>query len=72
MKFTAGVSLFAALASAISVDLAKRDSPLDVQLEMVDNTAVKAKITNTYVHGSCQDQYFLECPPTYLFHHIEL
>ncbi|KAI2469071.1 Deuterolysin metalloprotease family-domain-containing protein [Annulohypoxylon bovei var. microspora] len=47
MKFTAGVSLFAALASAISVDLTKRDTPLDVKLEMVGNTAVKASITNT-------------------------
>ncbi|KAI1396789.1 Deuterolysin metalloprotease family-domain-containing protein [Hypoxylon fuscum] len=47
MKFTAGVSLFAAVASAISVDLTKRDSPLDVKLEMVGNTAVKASITNT-------------------------
>ncbi|XXH01980.1 hypothetical protein Hte_008344 [Hypoxylon texense] len=47
MKFTAGLSLFAAVASAISVDLAKRDSPLDVKLEMIGNTAVKASITNT-------------------------
>ncbi|KAI0886669.1 Deuterolysin metalloprotease family-domain-containing protein [Annulohypoxylon maeteangense] len=47
MKFTAGVSLFAAVASAISVDLTKRDTPLDVKLEMVGNTAVKASITNT-------------------------
>ncbi|KAI0382489.1 Deuterolysin metalloprotease family-domain-containing protein [Hypomontagnella monticulosa] len=47
MKFTAGISLFAAVASALSVDLAKRDSPLDVKLEMVGNTAVKASITNT-------------------------
>ncbi|KAI4869879.1 Deuterolysin metalloprotease family-domain-containing protein [Hypoxylon rubiginosum] len=47
MKFSAGISLFAAVASAISVDLAKRDTPLDVKLEMVGNTAVKASITNT-------------------------
>ncbi|KAI1773070.1 Deuterolysin metalloprotease family-domain-containing protein [Hypoxylon cercidicola] len=47
MKFSAGISLFAAVASAISVDLTKRDSPLDVKLEMVGNTAVKASITNT-------------------------
>ncbi|KAI0179754.1 Deuterolysin metalloprotease family-domain-containing protein [Hypoxylon sp. FL1284] len=47
MKFTAGISLFAAVASALSVDLAKRDSPLDVKLEMVGNTAVKASIKNT-------------------------
>ncbi|KAI1758880.1 Deuterolysin metalloprotease family-domain-containing protein [Hypoxylon sp. FL1150] len=47
MKFTAGISLFAAVASAISVDLTKRDTPLDVKLEMVGNTAVKASITNT-------------------------
>lgn len=49
MKFTTGISLFAAAASALSVDLNKRDSPLDVKLEMVGNTAVKASITNTYV-----------------------
>ncbi|KAI2782786.1 metallo proteinase [Daldinia loculata] len=47
MKFTTGISLFAAAASALSVDLNKRDSPLDVKLEMVGNTAVKASITNT-------------------------
>ncbi|KAI1210170.1 Deuterolysin metalloprotease family-domain-containing protein [Annulohypoxylon truncatum] len=47
MKFTAGISLLAALASAVSVDLAKRDTPLDVKLEMIGNTAVKASITNT-------------------------
>ncbi|KAI1385582.1 Deuterolysin metalloprotease family-domain-containing protein [Hypoxylon trugodes] len=47
MKFTVGLSFLAALASAVSVDLTKRDSPLDVKLEMVGNTAVKASITNT-------------------------
>ncbi|KAI1464831.1 metallo proteinase [Daldinia caldariorum] len=47
MKFATGISLFASLASALSVDLNKRDSPLDVKLEMVGNTAVKASITNT-------------------------
>ncbi|KAL7619687.1 hypothetical protein AAE478_010229 [Parahypoxylon ruwenzoriense] len=49
MKFTAGITLLASLASAVSVDLTKRDSPLDVKLEMVGNTAVKASITNTGV-----------------------
>ncbi|RYP77822.1 hypothetical protein DL771_000919 [Monosporascus sp. 5C6A] len=46
MKVLTGVSLLASLASAVSVDLGKRDSPLDVKLEMVGNTAVKASITN--------------------------
>ncbi|RYP82546.1 hypothetical protein DL769_001652 [Monosporascus sp. CRB-8-3] len=46
MKVLTGVSILASLASAVSVDLGKRDSPLDVKLEMVGNTAVKASITN--------------------------
>lgn len=46
MKFFVNVSLLAALAGAVSVDLGKRDTPLEVKLEMVGNTAVKASITN--------------------------
>ncbi|KAI5863803.1 Deuterolysin metalloprotease family-domain-containing protein [Durotheca rogersii] len=47
MKSSAAISLFAFVASALSINVAKRDSPLDVKLEMVGNTAVKASITNT-------------------------
>uniref|UniRef100_L2GK12 Neutral protease 2 n=1 Tax=Colletotrichum fructicola (strain Nara gc5) TaxID=1213859 RepID=L2GK12_COLFN len=48
MKFSLGVSLLATLASAVSVDIAKRDtSPLDVKLETVGNSGVKAVLTNT-------------------------
>lgn len=48
MKFSIGVSLLATLASAVSVDKAKRDaSPLDVKLEVVGNSGVKAVLTNT-------------------------
>lgn len=36
----------ASLASAVSVDFSKRDSPLEVKLEVTGNTAVKASITN--------------------------
>ncbi|KAI0121180.1 deuterolysin metalloprotease [Xylariales sp. AK1849] len=45
MKFLASVSLLASLASAASI--VRRSGPLDVQLEMVGNTAVKATVTNT-------------------------
>ncbi|KAF6836567.1 deuterolysin metalloprotease [Colletotrichum plurivorum] len=47
MKFFTGLSCVAALASAAVVDLAKRDSPLDVKIESVGNSGVKASITNT-------------------------
>ncbi|GAP92034.1 putative deuterolysin metalloprotease [Rosellinia necatrix] len=47
MKFAAGLSCLATLASALVVDLDKRESPLDVKLEMIGNTEVKASITNT-------------------------
>ncbi|KAK6225844.1 deuterolysin metalloprotease [Colletotrichum tabaci] len=48
MKFSIGVSLLATLASAVNVDMAKRDtSPLDVKLEAVGNSGVKAVLTNT-------------------------
>jgi deuterolysin len=46
MKFFA-VAAVASLANAVSLDFAKRDSALDVKLELTGNTAVKAVITNT-------------------------
>ncbi|KAL9948524.1 hypothetical protein D7B24_009187 [Verticillium nonalfalfae] len=46
MKFS-GLLYLATLASAASVDLNKRDSPLDIKIEKVGNTAIKASITNT-------------------------
>lgn len=46
MKVFAFATL-ASLVSAASIDLAKRESALDVKLEMTGNTAVTAKITNT-------------------------
>ncbi|KAK1569697.1 Deuterolysin metalloprotease family-domain-containing protein [Colletotrichum navitas] len=47
MKFLAGLSCLAALASAAVVDLNKRDSPINVKIEAVGNTGLKASITNT-------------------------
>lgn len=47
MKFIIGASLLASLASAASVDLAKRESPLDLTLELVGNTGVRASVTNS-------------------------
>lgn len=49
MKFFTGLSVAALVsaASAVSLNLNKRDSPLDVKLEMVGNTEVKATVTNT-------------------------
>ncbi|KAK1777215.1 Deuterolysin metalloprotease family-domain-containing protein [Copromyces sp. CBS 386.78] len=47
MKFLAGLSLIASVASAMSVDLTQRGGPLDVKIEVVGNTNVKASITNT-------------------------
>ncbi|KAJ0332066.1 hypothetical protein COL5a_001765 [Colletotrichum fioriniae] len=47
MKFLTGLSCLAAAASAVVVDLNKRDSPLDVKIESTGNTAIKASITNT-------------------------
>ncbi|KAB2568594.1 Neutral protease 2-like protein [Lasiodiplodia theobromae] len=49
MKFFTGLSIatLATAVSAVSLNLNKRDSPLDVKLEMVGNTEVKATVTNT-------------------------
>ncbi|POS79257.1 metalloproteinase [Diaporthe helianthi] len=47
MKFIASLPYLAALANALAVDISKRDSPINVELEMVGNSEVKAKITNT-------------------------
>ncbi|KAI1291542.1 neutral protease [Xylaria venustula] len=47
MKFLAGATLLASVASAASIDNAKRSSPLDVKIEMVGNSGIKASITNT-------------------------
>ena len=47
MKFTTSISFLIALVRAASIDIEKRDSPLDVKLEMVGNSAVKATVTNT-------------------------
>lgn len=48
MKFSAGLSLvLASIASSTAVNLNKRETPLDVKLEMVGNTEVKATVTNT-------------------------
>lgn len=47
MKFVASLPCVAALASALVIDVSKRDSPINVELEMVSNSEVKAKITNT-------------------------
>ncbi|KAB5513151.1 Deuterolysin metalloprotease family-domain-containing protein [Coniochaeta sp. 2T2.1] len=47
MKFLKSLGVFASVASAVSVDLSKRDSPLDVKIQMVDNSIVEATITNT-------------------------
>ncbi|OJD38964.1 peptidase m35 deuterolysin protein [Diplodia corticola] len=47
MKFLTGSILaLATVVSGISVDLNKRDTPLDVKLEMVGNSEVKATLTN--------------------------
>ncbi|KAH6692721.1 metallo proteinase [Plectosphaerella plurivora] len=47
MKVFTIASCIASLAAAASVDVTKRASPLDVKLEKVGNSAVKAVITNT-------------------------
>ena len=43
-----GLSALAATVSCAAVDLEKRASPLDVKIEMVGNSLVKASVTN---HG---------------------
>ncbi|RWA13945.1 hypothetical protein EKO27_g1141 [Xylaria grammica] len=45
MKFLGNIALLASLASAAS--MGKRASPLDVQIEQVSNSGLKASITNT-------------------------
>ncbi|KAI1745793.1 hypothetical protein F4680DRAFT_403254, partial [Xylaria scruposa] len=47
MKFLASATLLASVASAASIDNAKRDSPLDVKIEMIGNSGIKASVTNT-------------------------
>ncbi|KAB2572826.1 Neutral protease 2-like protein [Lasiodiplodia theobromae] len=47
MKFIVGLSFLASLAAAASVDVNKRETPLEVKLELLGNTGVKASITNT-------------------------
>lgn len=46
MKFLA-IPFAAALASAVSVDLNKRDTPLEIKIELVGNSGVKASLSNT-------------------------
>ncbi|KAM0326610.1 hypothetical protein ACHAQA_006479 [Verticillium albo-atrum] len=47
MKLFTGICTLASLASAVSVDLAKRDTPLEVRLEESGNSGVKGFLTNT-------------------------
>ncbi|KAI1841910.1 hypothetical protein JX265_013078 [Neoarthrinium moseri] len=47
MKVAIGASLLAAFANAASINLARKATALDVKLEMVGNTAVKATIVNS-------------------------
>ncbi|GAP88632.1 putative deuterolysin metalloprotease [Rosellinia necatrix] len=47
MKFAAAVSALATVASAATIQVGKPASPLDVKIEMVGATGVKASITNT-------------------------
>lgn len=46
MKFQLSVAALAAVASAASVDINKRDSPLSIKLESVGNSEVKIAVTN--------------------------
>jgi deuterolysin len=41
-----GLFVFASVASAVSVNLSKRDYPLDVKIQMVGNSIVRVTITN--------------------------
>lgn len=47
MKFLASLSAIVSLASAASVDLAKRNTPLEVKLVQNGNSGVHAALTNT-------------------------
>lgn len=47
MKVFAITSCLATLAAAASIDVSKRDTPLEVKLEKIGNSAVKAVITNS-------------------------
>ncbi|KAJ8119130.1 hypothetical protein OPT61_g17 [Boeremia exigua] len=46
MKFQLSVAALAAIASAASVDVNKRDTPLSIKLESVGNSEVKIAVTN--------------------------
>lgn len=46
MKFQLSVAALAAVASAASVDVNKRDTPLSIKLESVGNSEVKIAVTN--------------------------
>jgi len=46
MKFQLSVAALAAVASAASVDVNKRDTPLSIKLESVGNSEVKVAVTN--------------------------
>lgn len=46
MKYITIASCLASLAAGASVDVTKRSSPLDVELEKLGNSVVKAVITN--------------------------
>ena len=46
MKFQLSVAALAAVASAASVDVNKRDTPLSIRLESVGNSEVKIAVTN--------------------------
>lgn len=47
MKFAAAAAALATMASAATIPVGKPITPLDVKIEMVGNTGVKASITNT-------------------------
>ncbi|KAF2753596.1 neutral protease [Pseudovirgaria hyperparasitica] len=47
MRFFAAIPVAAALVSAASVDLASRNTPLEVTLEPTGNSGIKASLTNT-------------------------
>ncbi|KAK3314168.1 Deuterolysin metalloprotease family-domain-containing protein [Apodospora peruviana] len=47
MKFLSVLAIFGSMAAAVSIDLNQRATPLSVNIEVVDNSNVKATITNT-------------------------